>query len=140
MGLENKDFLRKELSTCKTPMDRFSYLIKKANSYEELSAEQHLDKFKVKGCNSQLWLVPELRDEKLYFLVDSDAAIPKGIAVILAEVYSGLSCQEILELEPTLFEELGIQEHLSMSRRNGLSQLYKQVYLYAQAFLVMSSE
>ena len=138
MGLEKKEFFKKELSACETLMERFSYLIKKASSYNKLTEKQHLDKFKVKGCNSQLWLVPELRDEKLYFLVDSDAAIPKGIAVILAEVYSGLSCKEILSLEPTLFADLEIQQHLSMSRRNGLSQLYKQVYLYAQAFLVMN--
>ena len=134
MSLEDKERLLKKFEGLNTPMDKFSYLIKKSANYNELKKSERLEKFKVKGCNSQLWLYPEAKDGLIFFRVDSDASIPKGIAVILAEVYSGMSFSEVLKTPPTLFKELGLEEHLSMTRRNGLTYLFKQIYLYAQVF------
>jgi cysteine desulfuration protein SufE len=83
---------------------------------------------------SKVWFHVEIRDGRLYFQGDSDAAIVKGIVALLLGVYSGRTPDEILSTKPTFLEGIGLREHLSMSRSNGLSSMLKQISLYAIAF------
>ena len=87
---------------------------------------------------SQAWLIPEFKDGRLYFYVDSDAAIVKGIMALLISVYSGNLPAENLALSPDFLKEGGVTEHLSMNRRNGLSSVVKQIMLYSTAFKALN--
>lgn len=114
--------------------DRYRQLIKMGKEMPPLGEELKTEKYKVKGCQSQVWLVPELKDGNIYFAADSDAAIVKGIVALLVRAYSGLSPEQILARKPDFLKEIGITEHLSMNRTNGLANMVKQIHMYAMAF------
>ncbi|MBC77619.1 MAG: Fe-S metabolism protein SufE [Halobacteriovoraceae bacterium] len=114
--------------------DRYRELIKTGKSLNELDESQKIDKFKVRGCQSQVWLVPELKDGKVLFKADSDAVLVKGIVALLVEAYSGLTPEEITSQDTGFLKEIGITEHLSMNRTNGLANMVKQIKMYAIAF------
>lgn len=139
MALDIKERVLAELMAITDQQDKFRYLIEKGQMATALSAEQRQDKYLIKGCLSQLWLVPGYRDGLIHFLVDSDAAIPKGIAAVLAEIFSGLTPDEVLATDANFLREAGIEQHLSMNRRNGLANLGQQIRLYATAFKMMRS-
>lgn len=88
----------------------------------------------VKGCQSQVWLHADLLDGKILFQADSDASIVKGIIALLINVYSGSTPDEILATKPTFLEDIGLREHLSMSRANGLNSMMKQISFFAVAY------
>jgi cysteine desulfuration protein SufE len=119
--------------------DRYKYIIEKGRQLPVLSDDKKLDKYLIEGCMSQAWLVPEFKEGRLFFQVDSDAAIVKGIMAILIGVYSGNAPAENLATSPDFLKEGGITEHLSMNRRNGLSNVVKQIMLYSAAFKALSS-
>ena len=81
-----------------------------------------------------MWLVPELKDGKVLFKADSDAVLVKGIVALLVEAYSGLTPEEITAQDTGFLKEIGITEHLSMNRTNGLANMVKQIKMYAMAF------
>lgn len=113
---------------------RYRHLILLGRELPEIPEAEKGDRFLIEGCVSRAWLIPS-RDGKLVrFRADSEAAIVKGILALLLAVYSGARPEEILAFEPQYLEELGINEHLSMNRRNGLSQVLKQIKLYATVF------
>lgn len=114
--------------------DRYRELIKTGKSLTDLDESQKIDKFKVRGCQSQVWLVPELKDGKVLFKADSDAVLVKGIVALLVEAYSGLTPEEITTQDTGFLKEIGITEHLSMNRTNGLANMVKQIKMYAMAF------
>tara|TARA_B100001971_G_C18267292_1_gene594538 strand:+ start:2196 stop:2654 length:459 start_codon:yes stop_codon:yes gene_type:complete len=114
--------------------DRYRELIKTGKSLTDLDESQKIDKFKVRGCQSQVWLVPELKDGKVLFKADSDAVLVKGIVALLVEAYSGLTPEEITAQDTGFLREIGITEHLSMNRTNGLANMVKQIKMYAMAF------
>jgi len=89
----------------------------------------------IKGCQSKVWLYAENIDNKLIFTADSDAIITKGIIAILIRVFSNQSAQEIIDAEVDFIDEIGLKEHLSQTRANGLSNMIKQIKLYAIAYL-----
>jgi cysteine desulfuration protein SufE len=88
----------------------------------------------VKGCQSQVWLYAELKDGRVLFEADSDASIVKGIVALLVQVYSGSTPEEILGTKPSFLEDIGLREHLSMSRANGLNSMMKQISFFGLAF------
>lgn len=114
--------------------DRYRVLVKMGKAMGELGEEFKIDKYKIKGCQSQVWLVPELRDGKIIFRADSDAMLVKGIVALLVKAYSGLTPAEVLERKPDFLKEIGITEHLSMNRTNGLANMVKQIHMYGIAF------
>lgn len=114
--------------------DRYRELIKTGKSLTDLDESQKIDKFKVRGCQSQVWLVPELKDGKVLFKADSDAVLVKGIVALLVEAYSGLTPEEITAQDTGFLKEIGITEHLSMNRTNGVANMVKQIKMYAMAF------
>ena len=94
---------------------------------ESLKTEDRL----VKGCLSRVWLAPEMIEGRLHFHADSDAAITKGIIALLLKVYSGETPADIVELDASFLEQVGITDHLSMNRRNGLVNMLGMIKLYA---------
>ncbi len=99
-----------------------------------ISEADRIDVNKIKGCQSQVWLVPAFEEGHIIFNGDSDASIVKGIVGILLYVYSGSTPDDILATKPDFIEQIGLREHLSMMRANGLSSMLKQIMVYAMAF------
>lgn len=112
--------------------DRYRYIIELGERLEPLPDKFHTEEWKVKGCQSQVWLVPQKRDGKIYFVGDSDAMIVKGLIAITLMIYSGKTAAEIkaVDVEP-VFSRLKLQEHLSPSRRNGLLAMTEKIRFYA---------
>lgn len=136
--MEKLEQIISEFTAFKDWEDRYKHLIKLGKQMPDFPEEHRLESNKVKGCQSQVWLVSTLdKTEDSYrinFLADSDASIVKGIVALLTNVYSGLSPEEILALKADFIDEIGLRQHLSMSRANGLNSMLKQINLYAYAY------
>jgi len=124
--------LVEELLPFDDPLERFAYVIDRAKDAPGLEAEYKIDTFLIKGCISQLWVFPKFKDGKCYFQADSDASITKGTATLLCELYSGEPPEEIIRVEPDFLSEVGITQHLSPNRRNGLTGVRDKIKSYAQ--------
>lgn len=114
--------------------ERYKELIKLGKSLEEYPETDQIDKFKVKGCQSQVWLKPRFEAGHVFFKADSDAVLVRGIIGLLIQVYSGSTPDEILGYQDDFLGEIGITEHLSMNRTNGLASMLKQIKMYAVVF------
>ncbi|MEN6454587.1 MAG: SufE family protein [Prolixibacteraceae bacterium] len=123
-----------EFSAYEDWMDKYSYLIELGNALEPLDPKLKNDQHLIKGCQSRVWLVPELRDGKIYFQGESDAVIVKGLVVLLLRVVSGHTPREIMESELHFVDDIGLKQHLSPTRSNGLVAMIKQIKLYAVAY------
>ncbi len=112
--------------------DKYRYIIDLGSKLEPLPQNFYQDEWKVRGCQSQVWLVPEKKDGCLFFKGDSDAAIVKGIIAIVLTIFSGKSPDEIKKTDiEEIFNSLGLHEHLSPSRRNGLTAMTEKILHYA---------
>jgi cysteine desulfuration protein SufE len=120
--------------------DRYKELINLGKQLPAYPEDKRDEKFKVKGCQSQVWLCPEFKEGRVYFHADSDAVLVKGIVGILVSVYSDSTPDEILSTSPDFLKEVGITEHLSMNRSNGLAAMMKQIQMYAVVFKSMSAQ
>jgi len=114
--------------------DRYRELIHLGRDLAPYPEEKREEKYKVKGCQSQVWLFPEFKNGRVYFYADSDAILVKGIIGLLVKVYSDATPDEILSTKPDFLKEVGITEHLSMNRSNGLAAMMKQIQMYALVF------
>jgi cysteine desulfuration protein SufE len=115
-------------------LDRYQLLIDLGSEQQPLPAEYKTDNNLIEGCQSRVWLQADYVDGKVFFRAESDALIVKGIVSLLIKVYSGRTPDEILENEPYFVEAIGLKEHLSPTRSNGLLAMIKQMRLYALAF------
>ncbi len=115
-------------------LDRYQLLIDLGGEQEPLPDEYKTDNNLIEGCQSRVWLQADYVDGKVFFRAESDALIVKGIVSLLIKVYSGRTPDEILENEPYFVEAIGLKEHLSPTRSNGLLAMIKQMRLYALAF------
>ena len=115
-------------------LDRYQLLIDLGSEQQPLPAEYKTDNNLIEGCQSRVWLQADYVDGKIFFRAESDALIVKGIVSLLIKVYSGRTPDEILENEPYFVEAIGLKEHLSPTRSNGLLAMIKQMRLYALAF------
>lgn len=114
--------------------ERYGYIIELGAKLPPLPEEHRIDANKVEGCLSTVWLVPSLQDGRLEFFADSDAAIVKGLVAILLTIFRGRTPQEALQLNvDDLFAKMGLKQHLSSTRRNGLYAMVKRVKLFAAA-------
>jgi cysteine desulfuration protein SufE len=118
--------------------DRYKELIQVGKEMPAYPEEFREEKFKVRGCQSQVWLHPTLKDGRVYFAADSDAMLVKGIVGLLVLVYSGATPAEILATKGDFLKDIGITEHLSMNRTNGLASMMKQIQLYALVYQGMA--
>lgn len=117
---------------------KYEYLIDLGKALQPLPQELKTEENLIKGCQSQVWIAPELKDGKIYFYADSDGILPKGIVAMLTHIYSGHSANEILDSDFKFIEEIGLQEFLSPSRANGLTSMTKQIKFYAVAYRLKS--
>ena len=115
-------------------LDRYQLLIDLGGEQESLPAEYKTDNNLIEGCQSRVWLQADFVDGKVIYRAESDALIVKGLVSLLIKVYSGRTPDEILGAEPYFVEAIGLKEHLSPTRSNGLLAMIKQMRLYALAF------
>tara|TARA_B100000242_G_C42750634_1_gene349971 strand:+ start:162 stop:590 length:429 start_codon:yes stop_codon:yes gene_type:complete len=114
--------------------ERYKYIIKLGSKLPQLDSSKKIEHNIVKGCQSQVWLHAEFSEGKIIFEADSDAAITKGLVALMVHLYSHQSPNAILATEPTFITEIGMNEHLSPTRANGLASMVKQMKIYALAF------
>lgn len=136
MGLEEKrQRIVDDMSYLPDRFERFTYIVDYAKDRTTIPDELRNDTFRVEGCQSQLWLVPEFKDGLCSFSADSDSAIVKGIATIICDYYSGETPETILEGDVKFLEEVGVDQHLSSNRRNGLGKVDERIKRFAQSCL-----
>ena len=128
---EKKSELIDDLSLLPSAQDRLMYVVDRAKKTPPLPPELRTAENRVEGCLSNLWFIPEVRDGKCYFQVDADSHIVRGIAIVLADFYSGHTPAEILQNDPAFLSTVGITQHLSPNRRNGLSRLWDKIRTFA---------
>ena len=115
-------------------MQRYEYMIDLGKSLPLIAAEFKTDDNIIKGCQSKVWVHAELKDNELEFTADSDAIITKGIIAILIRVFSNQHPKDILASDTSFIDQIGLKEHLSPTRANGLVSMIKQIKMYAIAF------
>lgn len=115
-------------------MQKYDYLIELSKDIPLISEEYRLNENLIKGCQSKVWLHAREIDGKLIYTADSDAIITKGIAALLIRVLSEQKAEDIIENEMYFIDAIGLKEHLSMTRSNGLVSMIKQMKFYALAF------
>ena len=131
---ELQDEVIEEFSDFDDWMDKYQLLIDLGNEQEPLAPEYNNDQNLIDGCQSRVWLQADLVDGKVEFQAESDALIVKGIIALLIKVVSGHTPDEILENELYFIEAIGLKDHLSPTRSNGLLAMVKQMRMYALAF------
>ena len=114
--------------------ERFQYVIDLGKGLPLIDEKYKLEENTIKGCQSKVWLHAEMQDDKLVFTADSDAIITKGIIAILIRVFSHQKPDDILQADTRFIEEIGLKDHLSLTRANGLVSMIKQIKMYALAF------
>lgn len=114
-------------------MDKYAYLIELGSGMEGMAESYKTEKNLIKGCQSQVWFHAEMKEERLYFTADSDAIITKGIAGLLIRVFSGQKPADIVKADLKFIDEIGLTQHLSPTRSNGLLSMVKQIKMYAIA-------
>jgi cysteine desulfuration protein SufE len=115
-------------------MDKYNYIIDVGKSIDKIDEKYKKNQYLISGCQSQVWVHAEYRDGKVYFQADSDALITAGIVGLLMRVMSGQTPEEIIRADLSFIDEIGLKEHLSQTRSNGLVNMIKQMKLYALAF------
>ena len=131
---ELQDEVIEEFSDFDDWMDKYQLLIDLGNEQEPLALEYKNDQNLIDGCQSRVWLQADLVDGKVEFQAESDALIVKGIIALLIKVVSGHTPDEILDNELYFIEAIGLKDHLSPTRSNGLLAMVKQMRMYALAF------
>ncbi len=115
-------------------MQRYEYMIDLGKSLPLIDEQYKTEDYIIKGCQSKVWVHAEMEDAKVTFTADSDAIITKGIIAILIRAFSGHSPQDIIDADTAFIDEIGLKEHLSPTRANGLVSMIKQIKLYAVAY------
>ena len=131
---EIQDQIIEEFSELDDWMDKYQLLIDLGSEQEPLAEEYKTDSNLIEGCQSRVWLQADEVDGRLVFQAESDALIVKGIVSLLVKVLSGHTAEEIADADLYFIEEIGLKEHLSPTRSNGLVAMVKQMRLYALAY------
>ena len=131
---ELQDNVIEEFSAFDDWMDKYALLIDLGNSLPPLEEKYKTESNLIEGCQSRVWLQADYEDGKIIFKGESDAVIVKGIVSLLINVLSGHTPQEILDTDLYFIEQIGLEEHLSPTRSNGLVAMVKQMRMYALAY------
>ncbi len=131
---EIQEEIIEEFSVFDEWMDKYTYLIELGNGLEGFDEKYRVEQNLIEGCQSKVWLNAEIVDGKIFYSGDSDAIITKGIVALLIRALSGHTPDEILNNELFFIDKVGLKEHLSPTRSNGLVAMIKQMHLYALAF------
>lgn len=130
---DRKNSLREEFGFFENPEERFEYIISKSKHAKGLDESQKTEENLVRGCVSNLWLVPSFENGKCKFESDADSIITKGVALLVCGMYDGLTPQEVLDFDCAFLEEIQIAQYLSPNRRNGLSKLCEKIENFAKS-------
>lgn len=128
-----------EFSMFQDWMQRYEYMIELGKSLPLIEEKYKTDDNLIRGCQSRVWVHAAMEGQKLVFTADSDAIITKGIIAILIRAFSNQSPKAILEADTQFIDDIGLKEHLSPTRANGLVSMIKQLKAYALAFLSKSN-
>ena len=132
---EIQDQIIEEFSDFEDWMDKYQLLIDLGNEQQPLPASEKTEQNLIDGCQSRVWLVADLTDDGLlHFRAESDALIVKGIVTLLIRVLSDHTPQEIIDADLYFIERIGLREHLSPTRSNGLLAMLRQMKMYALAY------
>ncbi len=123
-----------EFSSLSDWTERYKHIIGLGRDLKALDDQYKVEENLVRGCQSQVWLHTYTEDEKVIYEADSDAAITKGLVALMVRFYSGRSPEQIIETDPVFIKKIGMQEHLSPTRSNGLASMIKQMKIYAMAY------
>lgn len=139
MSIENREEeLIAEFEMFGDWMEKYEYIIELGKDLPLISPDYKVEENIIKGCQSQVWLTAELKDGKVLFTADSDAIITKGIISLLIRVLSNSTPQEIMKADMKFIDKIGLKEHLSPTRSNGLVSMVKQMKNFALAFSLKS--
>jgi len=131
---EIQDEIIDEFSMFDDWMQRYEYIIELGKSLPLIKEEYKTDDNLIKGCQSKVWLQGEQQNDNIVFTADSDAILTKGIIAILIRAFSNQKAKDILEADVDFIDEIGLKEHLSATRANGLVSMIKNIKMYALAF------
>ena len=131
---EKENTLVEEFAMFEDWMDKYSYIIELGKEIRQIDEKNKDPQHLISGCQSRVWLFAEMKDGKIYFSADSDAVITKGIAALLLRVVDGAEPKDIALANFEFLERIGLKEHLSPTRANGLVSMVKQIKLYGRAF------
>jgi cysteine desulfuration protein SufE len=115
-------------------MQRYEYIIELGKTLPLIKEEYKTEENLIKGCQSKVWLQGEQKDDKIVFTADSDAILTKGIIAILIRAFSNQKASDIINADTQFIDEIGLKEHLSATRANGLVSMIKNIKMYALAF------
>jgi len=135
---ENEEQIIQEFSVFDDWMDRYNYLIELGKGLRLIDEKYRVQNNLISGCQSRVWLHAEYKDGRIYFTADSDAVITKGLVSLMIRVLDGQTPDDILSAELGFLDQIGLKEHLSPTRSNGLNSMIKQMKLYALAFKTKS--
>ncbi len=116
-------------------MGKYEHLIELGNGLPLIAEEFKNDEYKIRGCQAQVWLRPEYRDGCIFFRGDSDAIITKGLIALLVKVLDGQRPADIVDADLDFLDKIGMKEHLSSTRKNGLASMVRQIKEYASAHM-----
>jgi len=135
---ENQETIVNEFGMFEEWMDKYAYLIELGKDLPVIQEQYKTNQFLISGCQSRVWLHAEMVDGKVLFTADSDAVITKGIVSLLIRVFSSHTPEEIMQSDFQFLERIGLKDHLSPTRANGLLSMMMQIQLYAKAFYLKS--
>ena len=132
---EKINYYKESLDLFDDGMDKYKFLIDQAKNAKNFPEEYRNDSFKVSGCQAQVWLVPQLKENKLSFYYDSDAFISKGMVTILCDIYGDRNPSEIKNSDFSLLNTLELDTLLTPGRRNGVYSMLEKIKEYASSYL-----
>jgi cysteine desulfuration protein SufE len=125
--------LARQLGALRDPQARLGWLVERARARDPLPATLRADDHLVEGCLARLWFVPEYRAGHCHFRCDSESQVMKSVAVLLCEFYSDRTPAEILAHDPGFLRDLGVSQHLTPNRRNGLARVWEKIRAFAES-------
>ena len=131
---EKINYYKESLDLFDDGMDKYKFLIDQAKNAKDFPEEYRNDSFKVSGCQAQVWLVPQLKENKLSFYYDSDAFISKGMVTILCDIYGDRNPSEIKNSDFTMLNTLELDTLLTPGRRNGVYSMLEKIKEYANSY------
>ncbi|MDD5464712.1 MAG: SufE family protein [Candidatus Moranbacteria bacterium] len=137
---ETENVIINEFEQFEEWLDKYNYIIELGKSLPLIDEQYKTQQYLITGCQSQVWLHASLKEDKIFFEADSDAIITKGIVNLLIRVLSGHTPDEIINAKLSFVDKIGLHEHLSPTRSNGLISMIKQMKLYALAYKTKLSQ
>jgi cysteine desulfuration protein SufE len=131
---QTEDQIINEFSIFDDWLDKYNYLIEMGKDLPKIDEKYKVDQYLISGCQSRVWLHAEYRDGRVIFTADSDAVITKGIVNLLIRVLSNQSATDIVDADLNFIDVIGLREHLSPTRSNGLGSMIKQMKLFALVY------